>query len=172
MPKGQAHLSSVWCLSAQICLSWGGGGPFLPQELRPAGGPSPAPPRPLPERRQWGLETRPGASLSAPTPSRSPSCQALGLSGSGQPPVLSMVGSSTTSASLPSQLAIFCDSLVGFFLVCLFVLLFRAEPEAHETSWARGQIRATAAGLHLSHSNTRSELPLRPTPELTATLDP
>ena len=35
-----------------------------------------------------------------------------------------------------------------------------------------GQIRATAAGLHHRHSNTGSELHLRPTPQLTATPDP
>ena len=43
---------------------------------------------------------------------------------------------------------------------------------AYESSQARGQNRATAAGLHHSHSDTGSELPLRPTPQLTATLDP
>ena len=45
------------------------------------------------------------------------------------------------------------------FSVCLFVhFLFRALPEAHGSSHARGQIRAAAAGLHHSHSNARSEL--------------
>ena len=39
-------------------------------------------------------------------------------------------------------------------------------------SQARGLIRAAAAGLHHSHSNTGSELCLWPTPQLTATPDP
>ena len=41
-----------------------------------------------------------------------------------------------------------------------------AAPAAWGSSLARGQIRATAAGLHYSHSNARSEPPLRPTPRL------
>ena len=43
---------------------------------------------------------------------------------------------------------------------------------AHGGSQARGQIGTTIADLHHSHSNAGSELPLRPTPLLTATLDP
>ena len=39
-----------------------------------------------------------------------------------------------------------------------FFHLFRATPAAHGSSQARDQIRAVAAGLHHSHSNTRSEL--------------
>ena len=37
--------------------------------------------------------------------------------------------------------------------VFVFVLLFRAVPTAYGSSRARGQIRATAACLHYSHSN-------------------
>ena len=37
---------------------------------------------------------------------------------------------------------------------------------------ARGPIRAVAAGLRQSNSNARSELCLRPTPQLTAMPDP
>ena len=40
------------------------------------------------------------------------------------------------------------------------------------TSWARGQIGATAAGLHHNYGNTRSEPHLRPTLQLEAMLDP
>jgi len=36
-------------------------------------------------------------------------------------------------------------------------LLFRAAPMAYGSSQARGLIGAAAAGLHHSHSNTRSE---------------
>ena len=43
---------------------------------------------------------------------------------------------------------------------------------AHEVSQARGVIRAVAAGLCHSYSNTGSKPHLRPTPQLTAILDP
>ena len=61
-----------------------------------------------------------------------------------------------------------------FFFVCLFFafLLFRATPMAYGGSQARGQIGATAAGLHHSHSNARSELCLQPTPQLMTMPDP
>ena len=39
-------------------------------------------------------------------------------------------------------------------------LLFRTTPGAYESSQAKGSIGAAAAGLHHSHSNTRSELHL------------
>ena len=38
-----------------------------------------------------------------------------------------------------------------------FLLLFRAAPAGYGGSHARGQIGATAAGLHHSHSNVGSE---------------
>ena len=59
--------------------------------------------------------------------------------------------------------------------ICLFIYLFRlfrAEPLAYGNSQARGPIRAIAAGLCHSHSNTRSEPCLQHTPQLTAMLDP
>ena len=56
--------------------------------------------------------------------------------------------------------------------VCLFVLLFRAAPMAYESSWARGQIQATATGLHHSHSKARSKSCLRPTPQQRRILNP
>ena len=43
---------------------------------------------------------------------------------------------------------------------------------AHGGSQARGLIGAVAAGLCQSHSDTRSKPRLRPTSQLTATLDP
>ena len=51
-----------------------------------------------------------------------------------------------------------------------FFCLFRATPMAYGGSQARGRIRATAAKLQHSHSNTNtiSELHLRPTPQLIA----
>ena len=39
-------------------------------------------------------------------------------------------------------------------------------------SQARGQTGATAAGLHHSHSKTKSESYLRPAPQLTSMPDP
>ena len=44
------------------------------------------------------------------------------------------------------------------FLYYIFFCLFRAVPMAYGGSQVRGQIRAVAAGLHHSHSNTGSEL--------------
>ena len=52
--------------------------------------------------------------------------------------------------------------LVVFFFFFFFLLLFRAAPLAYGGSQARGLIRAAAACLHHSHSNTGSE------PRLTA----
>ena len=55
------------------------------------------------------------------------------------------------------------------FFVSLF---FRVEPTAHGGSQAQGLIGATAASLHHSHINARSEPHLRPTPQLAAMPDP
>ena len=62
----------------------------------------------------------------------------------------------------------YIKSVVFFF----FLSFFRAAPVAYGGSQARGPIGATAAGLHHSHSNARSELRLRPTPQLMAMQDP
>ena len=59
--------------------------------------------------------------------------------------------------------------LLTFF--CLFAISW-AAPAAYGGSQARGRIRATAAGLRHSHSNTGSEPHLHPTPQLTAMPDP
>ena len=60
-------------------------------------------------------------------------------------------------------------------LFYLFILLFRATPTAYRGSQARAQIRPTATSLRHSHShshiNVGSKPSLRPTPQLTATLD-
>ena len=58
-----------------------------------------------------------------------------------------------------------------FFFFCLFAFS-GAAPSAYGGSQARGLIRAVAASLCRSHSNVGSQPPLRPTPQLTATLDP
>ena len=45
---------------------------------------------------------------------------------------------------------------VSHLFIYLFIFLFRATPEAYGGSQARGLIRAVAAGLCHSHSNTGS----------------
>ena len=61
-----------------------------------------------------------------------------------------------------------------YFTLLLLSLcfLFRATSTAYGGSHARGLIRATAAGLHQSHSNLGFELHLQPTAQLMATLHP
>ena len=49
---------------------------------------------------------------------------------------------------------------------------FRAAPVAYVSCQVRGQIGAIVASLCHSHSNSRPEPHLQPTPQLTATLDP
>ena len=61
--------------------------------------------------------------------------------------------------------------LFYLILFCLFAFS-RAAPEAHGGSQARGLVGAVAASLRHGHSNVGSELCLRPTPQLTAMLDP
>ena len=66
-------------------------------------------------------------------------------------------------------------SFFGLFFVVVVVVVVAiswAAPAAYGGSQARGRIRAVAAGLCHSHSNARSKTCLRPTPQLTATLDP
>ena len=68
---------------------------------------------------------------------------------------------------------LYIDSFVlsfKFFGCLLLFSLFRETPVAYGGSQARGLIRATAAGLHHSHGNARSEPRLRATPQLRATL--
>ena len=62
---------------------------------------------------------------------------------------------------------------MGFFVFSfLAFVFFRAAPAAYGGSEARGLMGVTAAGLHHSYSNARSELRLRPTPQLMAMPDP
>ena len=51
------------------------------------------------------------------------------------------------------------------------MFFLRVAPAAYGSSEARGQNGAAAAGLGLHHSHPGSKLCLRPTPQLTATLD-
>ena len=60
----------------------------------------------------------------------------------------------------------------GVFFVFFFFAFSSAAPAAYGGSQARGLMGAVATGLRQSHSNARSEPRLRPTPKLTATLNP
>ena len=52
------------------------------------------------------------------------------------------------------------------------LFFFQAAPMAHGSSQASGQMGAAVASLHITAtSNARSELPLRPLPQLMATPD-
>ena len=59
-----------------------------------------------------------------------------------------------------------------FIYLFIYLAFFRATPAAYGGFQARGLIGAVAASLHQSHSNSGSEPHLRPTPQVTATLDP
>ena len=79
------------------------------------------------------------------------------------------------SLSALHKLSLFIYLFVCLF-ICLFIYLlsfclFRAAPMAYGSSWARCQIIAVAAGLCQSHSNARSEMHLKPTPQRMAMLD-
>ena len=63
----------------------------------------------------------------------------------------------------------FVEISILFFL---FFLLLRATCTAYGSSWARGQIRAAAAGPRHSHGNTGSKQHLWLMPQLVAMLDP
>ena len=84
-----------------------------------------------------------------------------------------MQGGQVTPAQKPPNSSkgfnkVFCFVFVFVFVFVLVFCLFRAALVAYGDSQARGPIRATAT----SHSNARSELRLRPTPQLAATSDP
>ena len=58
------------------------------------------------------------------------------------------------------------------FFFYFFLFLFTAAPAAYGRSQARGKMRNEAAGLCLSHSNTRSEPCRQPMSQLGETADP
>ena len=60
----------------------------------------------------------------------------------------------------------------NFIYLFIYFGLFRAARMAHGRFQARGPIGAAAANLHHSHSNTKPQPCLRPTPQLMATLGP
>ena len=73
--------------------------------------------------------------------------------------------------AVQKKLAQHCKSTMLLFYFLVFCL-FRAAPEAHGVSQARGPIGAAASSLCQSHSNTRFKPGLRPTSQLMATPDP
>ena len=70
------------------------------------------------------------------------------------------------SKSIWRSLVVMRQNILFFFAISW------AAPTAYGSSQARGRIRAVAASIRQSHSNTGSEPRLQPTPQLTATLDP
>ena len=69
---------------------------------------------------------------------------------------------------IPCQ-SLCCKDFLPFGGLSFFFFVM-VTPLANGCSWARGWIRAAAAGLHHSHSNTRSEPHLQPALQLAATL--
>ena len=71
------------------------------------------------------------------------------------------------------ELLPFVTTWMGLDDIYIYIFcLFRAIPMAYGRSQARGLIRAIATDLHHSHSNTRSERHLWPTPQFMAMPDP
>ena len=64
-----------------------------------------------------------------------------------------------------------CIYIFVVVVVVVFLPFLGPLPAAYGGSQARGRIGAVAASLRQSHSNAGSEPRLRPTPQLTATLD-
>ena len=64
--------------------------------------------------------------------------------------------------------------ILFYFILIFFVFLpfLGPLPMAYGGSQARGLIKAVATSLHQSNSNAGSKPHLRPTPQLTATLEP
>ena len=64
-------------------------------------------------------------------------------------------------------------SILFYFILFIYLFcFFRAAPAAYGGFQTRGQVGAAAASLRHSHSTAGPVLPLRPTPQLMATLDP
>ena len=99
--------------------------------------------------------------LPVPTPSRKPQSLSLESWGLQSIPPFSRFGRTLYCHQRPKSL-----KSSGFFFVVVFSFvlllfcLFRATPVAYGSSQTRGWIGV--AGLHHSHSNTRSELSLQP----------
>ena len=69
-------------------------------------------------------------------------------------------------------MTVVCHGEVSFIYLFIFAFFFTAILTAYGGSQDRDPTGAAAAGLCQSHSNARSQLHLRPTPQLMTTLDP
>ena len=83
-----------------------------------------------------------------------------------------MIALAVVSESTMSSSALVCISTVVFVFFWGGGVIFGAPAGACGGSQARGLIGSVTASLHHSHSNTRSEPRLCPTPQLTAMSDP
>ena len=70
-----------------------------------------------------------------------------------------------------ATIIIFGQNIYGELILFFFFCPFRDARAAYGSSQARGRIGAVAAGLHHSHSSTRSEPRLQSPPQLIAMLD-
>ena len=89
-----------------------------------------------------------------------------------QPPLLVFLIPINGTSSPQPNLASSTILPISFFLIINIFCLFRTTPKAYGGSQARSQIRAIAASLRHSHSNSGSRLCLWPARQLTAMPDP
>ena len=87
-------------------------------------------------------------------------------------PCLQRAPRSACPATMPRTSAGSRQHCPFFFPSSSLFAFSRAAPWAYGGSQARGRIRATAAGLHHSHSRVGSEPHLQPTPQFMAMPDP
>ena len=73
---------------------------------------------------------------------------------------------------IPEKFVLQREKLITAFKKNFFFVFSRAAPAAYGGSQARGLIGAVSAGLHHSHSNTRSKPHLQLTPQFPAMPDP
>ena len=93
--------------------------------------------------------------------------------------ILNLINKLRFGGCLSLQHNIIIPTHILLTLISIHIILFwgvffsfLATPTAYWGSQARGRIRATAVSHSHSHSNARSEPRLRPTPQLTAMLNP
>ena len=85
---------------------------------------------------------------------------------------LNKAGDGTRNLIVPSWILFHCAMMGTPRFFFFFFFLFTAALVAYGSSQARGRIRASATGLHHSHSSTRSKPHLQLGLQLAAMLDP
>ena len=92
---------------------------------------------------------------------------------------VSLIGHSISIVFLIQFVCFLCQHYINIVVLKIvsisassFFCRFRATPVAYGGSQARDRIRAVAAGLHYSHSNTISKPRLQTAPQLMAMLGP